>query len=108
MIIINKNLVPKGFAGITLFPFIIFKTEAHATVKNINHEKIHIKQQLEMLVIPFFIWYGIEYLIRIIQNKDTFTAYKKISFEQEAYDNQTDLGYLNERSLYSWFKYLKR
>ena len=108
MIIINKYLVPKGYAGITIFPFIIFKYEKYKTVYRLNHERIHLKQQLEMLVIPFYLWYGIEFLIRLVKYKDRKKAYKNISFEQESYNNKFDLDYFYKRRLYSWIKYLKK
>jgi hypothetical protein len=27
----------------------------------VNHEKIHLRQQLELLVLPFYVWYIIEF-----------------------------------------------
>ena len=72
----------------------------------INHESIHIKQQKEMLVIPFYIWYCFEYLIRYLQYKNWYKAYQNISFEREAYKHERDLNYLQNRKLFSWFKYL--
>lgn len=106
MIVINKYLVPKGYAAITIYPFIIFRDKKYMTDHIVRHETIHIKQQKEMLVLPFYLWYGIEYLIRLIQYKNKFEAYKNISFEREAYDNEGKLDYLSKRGLYSWFKYL--
>nr|DAU35071.1 MAG TPA: hypothetical protein [Caudoviricetes sp.] len=35
--------------------------------------------------IGFYLWYIIEYLIRLIMYRDTKLAYKNISFEREAY-----------------------
>lgn len=107
----------------TLFPFILINKWLYDKPINktsldviINHEKIHIRQQLEMLVIPFYIWYGIEYLIRFFQyrkklkfmpnNRIWNKAYQNISFEREAYKHERDLNYLKERKLFSWFKYL--
>ena len=49
MIFISKYIVPNGFVGITLFPFIIFKKEDLKQDQIlINHEKIHLKQQQEL------------------------------------------------------------
>lgn len=74
----------------------------------INHEKIHLRQQIEMLIIPFFIIYGIEFLVRLIQYRDWKTAYLNISFEREAYSKQKDLDYLKSRPLWNFIKYIKR
>ncbi|MFC4738919.1 hypothetical protein ACFO3U_02830 [Flavobacterium ponti] len=71
----------------------------------INHEKIHIRQQIEMLVIPFFLWYGIEYVIRFIQYRNSKLAYLNISFEREAYQNEKNLHYLKQRSFWSFLRY---
>jgi hypothetical protein len=73
----------------------------------LNHEKIHWKQQLEMLVIPFYLWYIIELLLRRI-NKSHYESYMSLAFEREAYNHQHDLSYLSKRKPYSWFKYLKK
>jgi len=106
MNIICKYLVPNGYAAITVYPFVFYKDKKYMTEHTVQHEQIHKEQQLEMLIIPFFIWYGIEYLIRIIQYKDLIMAYKNISFERESYDKEATLGYLKERRIYSWLKYL--
>lgn len=108
MIVLYINwLVRKGFAGFALFPFIVFKDKASNNYKTLNHENIHIRQQLEMFVIPFFIWYFVEYIIRRIQFGSWKAAYYNISFESEAFANDDDLEYLKKRKYYSWIKYLK-
>ena len=97
-VIVSRYLIPKGFRGITLFPFIIvLQSDLKQNPVIINHEKIHIRQQLEMLILPFFIWYGIEFLVRIVICKDKNKAYRNISFEREAYENEKDLNYLQQR-----------
>ncbi len=99
-IIIKKDL---GFAkAMALFPFIITST---LNEKTLNHERIHLRQQLEMLVIPFYLWYGIEYLVRLF-GKSGYVAYKSISFEKECFANEKDLDYLKKRKPYSFLKYL--
>lgn len=109
MILVSKYLVPKGYIGITLFPFVFVK---HAQLKLnkvfVNHERIHLKQQLELLILPFFIWYGFEFLLRYSQCKNWHEAYRNISFEREAYENEADLDYLKSRSFFSFLKYLYR
>ncbi len=105
--IVFKYLTPKGYRGITLFPFVIAKNkEALLDPIFINHEKIHLRQQLELLVLPFFIWYGVEFLLRWIQLKDRRRAYYAISFEQEAYSNEKDFDYLNKRTFASFLKFV--
>lgn len=105
-LIVSKFWVPKGFSGITLFPFIIARKNRIDNQVFINHEKIHIRQQLELLVLPFFVWYLIEFFIRLIQYKDKRMAYRNISFEREAYANDKHLNYLNKRKLFAFLRYL--
>jgi hypothetical protein len=106
IVVVFKYLIPKGYRGLTLYPFVIIsndKDRGDATF--LNHEKIHIRQQLEMLVLPFYIWYVIEYLFRLIQYKDRRKAYMNISFEREAYANEKDLNYIRKRAFWIFLKY---
>lgn len=106
MLLVYKYLVPKGYTAITIFPFIILKNSRQKENKVlINHEKIHLKQQLELLIVGFYVWYVVEFLIRLIKLKHWHKAYLNISFEREAYKNENDLNYLKSRSLYSFLKY---
>lgn len=108
MILFSKYLVPKGYTGITIYPFVFLKTKK---LKNdvvlINHEKIHLRQQIELLIIPFYIVYLIEFLIRLIQYKKWYVAYRNISFEREAYRNENDLNYLKSRPFLAFIKYCR-
>ena len=105
-LIVAKYLIPKGFRGLTVYPFILVKyREDLKDSIFINHEKIHIRQQVELLIFPFFIWYLAEYLVRLLQYKNGHLAYKNISFEREAYTEESNLLYLKNRSLYRFCKF---
>lgn len=107
MVLISKYLVPKGYLGISIFPFIFLKNKVLKTdTYLINHERIHLRQQIELLVIPFYVIYCVEFLIRLIRLRNWHQAYKGISFEKEAYLNEKDLNYLKSRSLFSFINYL--
>lgn len=106
-LIVSRYLIPKGYRGITLFPFVILKNPLDRQNRVlVNHEKIHIRQQLEFLIIPFFLWYFIEYGLRLIQYKNKNMAYRNISFEREAYSNEINLDYIKNRKLWDFRKYL--
>lgn len=108
MILISKYLVPKGYVGITIFPFVFLKHKHLKTDINlVNHEKIHLRQQLELLIIPFYLWYGIEFFIRLLVYKNWNEAYKNISFEREAFSNEKDLNYLKSRPFLNFIKCIK-
>lgn len=106
-LIVTKYLIPKGFRGLTTFPFIFVRYPADkGNLVFVNHEKIHLRQQLELLIFPFFIWYFLEYLVRLVQYRNRHLAYRNISFEREAYDNELNLAYLKSRSILRFTKYL--
>lgn len=90
--------------AITLFPFIICRNKNNKVM--LNHESIHIRQQLELLVIPFFIIYIFNWLYNVIKySGDTNRAYEEIIFEKEAYANEYNLNYLSIRQIWSCFRY---
>ncbi|HEB61818.1 MAG TPA: hypothetical protein ENI82_01585 [Bacteroidetes bacterium] len=112
MIIIQSKILVKfitlNFAqAITLFPFILLKDKK---LRNneilINHEKIHIRQQLELLIIPFYLIYLSEFLIKYLKYKSRYKAYRNISFEKEAFENESDKKYLKSRNWFQFIKYL--
>lgn len=107
MIIVCQSLLKNTkINGITLFPFIFLrKPEDKTNLVLINHEKIHLRQQLELLVIFFYVWYVIEYYYWYFKLRDSYLAYKFISFEREAYAQEDDLQYLTKRKLWSFRKY---
>jgi hypothetical protein len=85
-----------------MFPFIIVaRKELRNDTVFMNHERIHLRQQLELLIIPFYIWYLLEYLIlRFKYNHQQ--AYRNIVFEKEAYQKESDLDYLKQRKLWNF------
>ncbi|GAA4204053.1 hypothetical protein GCM10022289_21250 [Pedobacter jeongneungensis] len=101
-IIIVKKLPA---AGMAIFPFILLKSER---LKNdpeiINHETIHLRQQLELLIFPFYLLYFFNYLINLFRYQNHDLAYRNIIFEKEAYDHETDLHYLKKGNWYGWIR----
>ena len=95
--------------GMAFFPFILLREYKYASQQIINHELIHFRQELEMLIIGFYIFRTVEKLyIRIIKKKRGLDAYLLLSTEQEAYLFSNSLDYLRKRKAYSFFKYLKQ
>lgn len=100
-------MVPKGFVGITLYPFIFLKRkDLKHDAELINHEKIHLKQQQELLIVFFFLFYLIEWTVKFLKYRNTFLAYKNLSFEREAYLNQDNLYYLENRKTWAFLNYI--
>lgn len=86
-----------GILGIAIFPFIIIKKDYKREDRLLNHERIHILQQLEMFVIPFYILYFYYSATR---------GYRNNPFEIEAFDNDDNLDYLKNRKFFSWTKHV--
>jgi hypothetical protein len=94
--------------AMAIYPVMIFKKPAIKGSQGIiNHEKIHFRQQLELLIIFFYPLYFLIYLINLIRYRDHHKAYFQICFEKEAYSNERDFGYLKHRRPYAWLKYFK-
>ncbi|MEA1785791.1 hypothetical protein U1E44_06790 [Arenibacter sp. GZD96] len=72
----------------------------------LNHERIHLKQQQELLIFPFYILYILEWLLKLCWYRNAKQAYLNISFEREAYNNEYNLGYLNGRKSFCFIGYL--
>ncbi len=107
IVVVFKFLTARGIRGITLFPFIFISDKIYLSdVVLLNHEKIHIRQQLELLILPFYFWYILEFFLGWIRFKDANKAYKNISFEKEAYSNEKNLYYLKTRSFWRFLKFI--
>jgi hypothetical protein len=105
MKIIRNNIIPfTGYKAMNLFGVLFVRGNARIDDITLNHEKIHTAQIKEMLYIFFCLWYVIEWLIRLPKGN----AYRNISFEREAYDNQYDLNYLKSRKRFDFAKYIKQ
>ena len=99
-----------GFArAITLYPLVLVSnaSDLHDPVL-VNHEKIHLRQQRELLVLPFYLLYLMEYGIGRRRGMSHYDAYQQISFEREAFIHERDPGYLKKRKWGAFRKYMKR
>jgi len=89
-----------------LFPFILVRDKGMLADRTIiDHERIHLRQQAELLVLPFYILYLINYLFNLWRYRNHHRAYLNIVFEREAYDNEHNPAYLGNRKWYSWRRY---
>lgn len=94
--------------AVTLFPFIFVLNRFYRQDSTlINHERIHLAQALELLVVPFYLWYTGEFLLHYLKYRNFKQAYLMISFEREAYHKELDYSYLKQRKRYAFMKYLK-
>jgi len=123
---INKFIPFPNFRAINLFGILFVRGARPLTNVTLNHESIHSAQIAEVMIasVPFalllwlftnvwigflliiasyYLWYVIEWFIRLPFGN----AYRNISFEREAYNNEKDLRYLDNRKRFAWIKYLK-
>lgn len=102
-----SSIIPfKGFYAINLFGTLFVRKEYKnkpISKTTLNHESIHTAQMKELWYVFFYILYFIEWLVRLFITPRH--AYRLLSFEQEAYDNQNNLEYLKNRKPFSWLKY---
>lgn len=108
-IIYDKNIPLKGFKAMTIWPFIFVRSDmkGYFTKKDERHETTHALQQIESLFLLFLLLYAVEWLVKLpICRFDGNRAYMSISFEQEAYEHQDEVGYNNVRRHYAWLRYL--
>jgi len=136
--IIKNNLIPfKGFIAMAAWPFIFVRKDwiekddwMEVSVRYdtmLNHEKIHLEQQVEVSVfglviaisfslifgfnwwfilfpiLLYYLMYGIDYLLGVVSGEKE--PYRNICFEREAYSNESNLNYLHNRKYFSWIKY---
>ncbi len=91
--------------GLALYPFVLLKSP-NPPPYLLNHERIHLRQQLEMGLLLFYVWYILEFAFRYVQYKNKYLAYRNISFEREAYAHDEQLEYLKNRRFWSFRKYI--
>ena len=104
MKIVYNNWIPfSGFKCINICGILFVRNGKVMSDKDINHELIHTEQMKEMFYVFFYLWYFVEWLVRLFGKGN---AYRNISFECEAYDNDDNFNYLNERKPFAWMKYL--
>lgn len=64
-------------SAVTIFPFIFLRNRQDKYDNTlINHERIHLAQAMELLVLPFYIWYLIEFFVHFVRYGNFQHAYK--------------------------------
>jgi len=130
MKVIFNNIIPfPGFKAINLFGFVFARKGSVIDEKTLNHEAIHTAQIRELTFVsliigqffawetaagviinlvvmfcPFYLLYLLEWVIKLFFYKSK--AYRNLSFEREAYQNEHDLSYLKTRKWFGFLRYL--
>lgn len=114
MKIVRSNVIPfKEFAAINLFGVVFVRKDYEFRSvadyqRMLVHEGIHTKQMQELLYLPFYVWYLLEWLVRLVMYREARKAYRNISLEREAYANQDNVFYNAWRKRYAFLQYIKR
>lgn len=87
-----------------IFPFVLVKSKKPSKVL-LNHERIHLAQQIELFILPFYCWYFLAYCLNRVKGQKHHQAYRNIIFEKEAYENDENLQYLASRKNWEFIKY---
>lgn len=73
-----------------------------------RHETIHYLQQRELGFVGQWILYGAFHLFGLWKYRgDGRKAYRENPFEREAYANDGDVEYLNNRDGWAWIRYVR-
>lgn len=113
--IIYNNLLPfPGYKAMTFFNIMFVRKEYKGKElggKTYNHESIHQLQAYDFGIgffgyFIFYLWYLIEWLLKLPSFIFKYAPYYSISFEQEAYANENDYRYLTNRKRFAWLKYV--
>ena len=108
--IIRNSIVPRLLSvfisayAVAIYPWIFIRDEGNEVV--INHERIHLHQQKELLLIGFYFLYVMFWLIGLVRYRSFFTAYYEIPFEREARANEGDWVYTLNRKRWAWRHYI--
>lgn len=106
MKIVRSRHIPFGhFSAINLLGVLFVHPGVYLSQELINHERIHTRQMLELAVLPFYLLYVLEWMVRLLMHGN---AYRNISFEREAYRHQRQPDYLKHRRPYAWLHHLKK
>jgi len=126
-----KAVLWAGYHTITIGPF-VFSERRDLEQYIINHECTHARQWIEATVlsgiviwllmllfnlsawwmllsaVAFYLWYGVEWLVKYIILRDENKAYKAVSFEREATLAEDDCNYLENSHYFAWIRFVSK
>lgn len=83
---INPLLPVKGYSFMNICAIMFTRSEDYIkrmTQTTVTHEKTHTKQMLEMGIVFFYLWYVIEWFIKLLASGNAHTAYRNISLKEK-------------------------
>lgn len=106
--VISDIIPAQGYIALTFYPWVFIRKNRRDkfTSRVERHETTHALQQIETLWILFLVIYALEYVVKLIITSSHRTAYKSISFEQEAFEHELEISYNDVRRPYNWLQYV--
>lgn len=105
-IVKNKYIPFPGYKAINLFGILFVRGDARIDDVTVNHERIHTAQIKELWYVLFYLWYLIDWLVKLVVYRNFRDAYVNVVFEREAYANDEDEDYLKTRKRFAFIRYL--
>lgn len=110
----SNFLVPSGYYAITLFGYLVRRKKYKDTLvgpRTWIHENTHHFQAMDFGLgffgyFIFYILYGLEWILKLPFAVAGYRIYRSLSFEIEAYTNEKNQNYLEERKRFAWTKYI--
>lgn len=97
-----------GIAAINILGVCFVRRGYIVSARLLSHESIHTAQMRELLWLPFYVLYLLEFIVRWpLCGFDRSRAYRSISFEREAYGKQDNINYLASRPLFAQWRRCK-
>ena len=103
-VVYNRVIPFKGYKCVNLFGVLFVREGCTMTATDYNHEAIHTAQMKELLYVPFYLLYVLEWLWHLVRLRDAKAAYRAIRFEKEAYAHEDDADYLNTRKKFNQYQ----
>jgi hypothetical protein len=105
MEVIRNKIIPfRGYKAVNVFGILFVRGSSMITEWVIRHEEIHTAQMKELLYVPFYLLYILEFLWHYARKRNFKDAYMAISFEVEAYKYEFDKDYLSTRKHYAQWR----
>lgn len=105
-IVRNKYIPFPGYKAINLFGILFVRGDARIDDVTVNHERTHTAQMKELWYVFFYLWYIVDWLIKLVVYRNFRDAYVNVVFEREAYANDEDEDYLKTRKRFAFIRYL--
>ena len=102
----TRRFPPRNYHAITIFPF-IFYNGMKLDESEMRHEMVHLRQQIALVILPFYLLYLLFWLSNLVRYRDKDLAYRNIPFERSAYCLENQQSVTPLRQSFHWLCCLK-